>query len=382
MAEMNSGHSTGPKTCAGKDDLRQNFDSIAAALKLSAKEISDHTGERANAGMTLRGHIPVLSGGIDGKPIPFLHQRSSAKRFCVELMSLFGGDELAAFTKSKGNWVVLAPSGRFDFPSQMLSARFSLPWNRKKTSLVSLNRPLGRVVANLNELLPAALIAYPSVLLRLSKEAKERRLKISPALIISWGELLSQSEEEYIARTFNCALRNVYISAEGALAAKCAHGSFHSLGGGDLIVSDDGRLLLSTPINKALSLLDYYTGDIAQAVSVCGCGNGEGFILLGRESDFIRLGGKTIAPHELSALMDLLEPEKIERYQIMQTDGNTLAIALSCPDEERIELYKKAMAALDGLLDSMGVKGVRIALSGQPPAPHKRSGKFRKVVGK
>lgn len=382
MAKLKGGLSNGPITCAKKDELRQSSDTIAAALGLDAKYIDGFTSERTNAGRNLRGHIPALSAGIDGKPIAFLHQKTSAKRFFGGLKSFFSSEDLAAFTKNGGSWAVLAPAGRFDFPSQMLRAHFSLPWSRKKMNLVSLNRPLGKVVAQLNELSPAAIIAYPSILLRLANEAKEKRLKIPAALIISWGELLSQREGEYISQAFSCPLRDVYISAEGALAAKCAHGSFHATSSGDLAVSPDGRLLLSTNINNALSLVNYETADMAQPVPDCGCGSGKGFLLLGREDDFIRLFGKTIAPEKLSKVMDALEPEKFERYQVAQADDHTLAVALSCPEEERIRLYKKAMEALDALLEGMGVKGVRIALSGQPPASHKRSGKFRKIIGK
>jgi phenylacetate-CoA ligase len=385
VAEPNGGLSTGQKSFARRDDIRQNFDSIAAALKLTAKNINDFTGERSNAGRSLRGHIPVLSGGICGKPLPFLHQKNAAKRFLNGLLSLFNDDDMAAFAKGGGTWAVLAPAGRFDFPSQMLRARFSLPWNQKKMNIVSLNRPMGKVVSHLNELSPAAIIAYPSVLLRLAKESEEKRLNFSPAFIISWGELLSPREWQYISRAFGCPLRDVYISAEGAFAAKCDHGSFHALGGCDLAPSADGRLLLSADINKALYLSDYATGDMAKAAADCGCGNKDGFILYGKEDDFIRIFGKTIAPQALSDVMDRLEPEgakKVERYQITQADDHTLAVALSCPEGERVLLFKKAMAALDGLLEGMGIEGVRIALSGQPPAPHKRSGKFRKVIGR
>ena len=362
-----------------KADIRREYGSRLSAVGVTEQNLTAFLKNKANAGGKLRGMLPVMTSGVEGKALCVLYDKVAVKRIIQGLWQLFTKEELAAQKKTGGRWAVLAPSGRFDVFSQVIAAMFAMPWSSKKHNLVSINSPLSKIVKSLNELAPAVLVGYPSVLEQLAAEAEGGRLTISPALVISWGELLENQTEREISGAFGCRVQDVYISAEGAFAAKCACGYFHA-GGCALRVLDGGSVILTSE-NKAFPLAGYDTGDIGKAVQGCDCGKGGGFLLKGRRSDGFVFAGKEMLGETLIAAMDAQMDEGVERYQLRQADENTLAVHIKCAQENRIELFRKSMSAVEAALAAQGISGVRIALGSEPPTPHKRSGKYRKTMG-
>ena len=360
--------------------VREIYGQFAAANSISAKDIAEFIKKKENAGRKLRGILPVLTGGIDAKTLPVLHGKASVKNFRKNTEAVLAGD-YASFKKNGGKWAVLSPAGRFDLPSQMALACLGLPWEIKRRLIVSINQPLSKIVSELGEYAPAALVGYPSVLLHLANEAAEGRLKITPVAIVCWGEVLRAQEEAAIVAAFNCKVIDVYMSAEGAMAKKCGHGSFHALNGCTIDIGEAGEILLNNGVNTAFPLMRYDTGDVGESVGVCPCGQSGGFRLLGRRSDYLTFGERIVPPDALIGAMDALAEKGVERYQIKQADENTLAIHLLCPADERFALFRQCMGAVESALAGLGIDGVRIALGGDAPAAHKRSGRFRRITG-
>jgi phenylacetate-CoA ligase len=205
--------------------------------------------------------------------------------------------------------------------------------------------PLPTIVARLNELQPAVLVGYASMIRALADEQLAGRLRIAPRAVNSSSEVLTAEARAMAARAWHVPPFNVYAATEtGGIAAEChQHRGMHLFE--DLVIPevvDDGyrpvppgqtgaRLLVTVLFSRTIPLIRYEMTDrIRLATQPCPCGLP--FRLLeaieGRTDDVLTLpaaGGGTVRVHPVvfGHVLDLLDAAG---WQVRHHDGELLVL--------------------------------------------------------
>lgn len=94
--------------------------------------------------------------------------------------------------------------------STIRSKLLMMPWKKHQFGISSALYPTEKIVEQLNRFQPVMLGGYPSNLELLIEEQKSGRLHISPVIIMTDGEYLSDSLRERLEDTFHCYVQTSY----------------------------------------------------------------------------------------------------------------------------------------------------------------------------
>lgn len=119
--------------------------------------------------------------------------------------------------------------GRFHlaFILRVFSPGFNVNIGKFKMSYVSPMDTLENIIDKLNQMQPTALSAPPSMLKILAEAKQDKKLQISPNLVVSYAEVLSPDTEQYLEQIFETKILEVYKCTEGMLAQSCKAGRLH-----------------------------------------------------------------------------------------------------------------------------------------------------------
>lgn len=136
---------------------------------------------------------------------------------------------MKAFIKRGGKSVgIYADSGFYLGNSSIRSRLLKMPWKKRQIGLVSALAPTEQIVEKLNNYHPAMLGGYPSNLELLVEEQKSGRLHISPVIIMTGGEYLSDKLRLQLKETFGCYVQTSYACTEGGtIACECREQHLH-----------------------------------------------------------------------------------------------------------------------------------------------------------
>jgi phenylacetate-CoA ligase len=151
-------------------------------------------------------------------------------------------------------------------------------------------QPADEIVAGLNRAKPDIVLAYPSVLYVLAREALAGRLRIAPRQVLAGAEPLLPEIRAAAEQAWAGKVINIWGTSEGGGAAVgCQQGSTHL--SEDLLivepVDEEGRLVppgirsakvyLTNLYNLALPLIRYeITDEVTVLPAPCPCGSGHG----------------------------------------------------------------------------------------------------------
>jgi phenylacetate-CoA ligase len=171
-------------------------------------------------------------------------------------------------------------------------------------------------------------------------------------MLFTGGELLNGSRAA-LAGAFEAPVYDIYGTSETKeIAWECPHGGMHL--NADVVrleVLDDsgrsqpegeeGNLVVTLLVNRAMPLLRYLTGDRGALLSrSCTCGRSSPLlgVMSGRSADVLLLrGGQRISPYALTCALERVSG--VLRYQVRQLDPARVrvrAIAEGAADRERI----------------------------------------------
>jgi phenylacetate-coenzyme A ligase PaaK-like adenylate-forming protein len=269
-----------------------------------------------------------------------------------------------------------------------MSRYLQLQMPRKQTKItVDVNGPEAEIVRALNGFQPAMLSGYPSNLALL---ADCRGLDIRPDVVITGGELLTEPIRQKLRDRFGCYVQTHYSCTEGGeLACECAEGHLHINEDWVILEPVDSenrpvpcgvqsdKVLLTNLANRVQPFIRY---ELTDRVTVhdepCRCGRRSRWLEIeGRTDDILDFGGVRIAPMSLYKILE--EVKSIRRFQLVQRSAEDLELRLVA--EDRQSAFAQAERDLTGFFESKGLSGIRITLSGDPPAADKISGKFKHV---
>ncbi len=377
-----------------KGDLMTHFDTWVTDRSITRQKVEAFTSDLSNIGKKLDGKCLVYTtSGSTGYPCIVLYDdttinvssaigvaRSFARKQDVQRFMRHGGRTMALF----------ADNGFYLGCGSVRYNQRKMPWKRHKLKTCDVRMPIEQIVENLNTFQPSMLGSYPTFLEIIASEQEKGNLNIHPAIIMTGGEHLYADVRERLSRVFGCYVQTNYSCTEGGtMACECIEKHFH--------INDDWVILEAVdenhqPVpygtqsskvlltNLANSLCPFIRFEITDRIVIhnepCPCGSTRPWLTLeGRTDDILTFeNGVRIAPLSLYALMK--EIHGIQRFQLIQMEGNNLELRLETKDKQQI--FEAAKQKLTDYLRQSGIDA-QIYLSDKAPQAHPISGKFKHI---
>ncbi len=179
--------------------------------------------------------------------------------------------------------------GRFHlaFILRVFSPGFNVNIGKFRMSYVSPMDTLENINDELNQLQPTALSAPPSMLKILAEAKQDKKLQISPNLVVSYAEVLSPDTEQYLEQVFGTKILEVYKCTEGMLAQSCKAGKLHI--NEDIVIVEivdendqpvqpgtPGHVIVTDLVKRTTPIIRYRLNDIVTIdpdPKPCSCGS-------------------------------------------------------------------------------------------------------------
>jgi len=240
--------------------------------------------------------------------------------------------------------------------------------------LLSAGTPLEQQLEELNRFKPTVLGGYPSAIAPLVKAAEKNKLHISPELIVTGGETVSQALRRLVRKVWGLELFDYYGLAETlVIAGECRrHQGLHIYEDAVVleVVDEQGKplppgktghsVLLTCLFNKTLPVIRYDVGDILSVnEEPCACGTPLKRIvsLEGRKDELLvlrRKNGQPVEVHPIVFESALLGMAEIRQFQIDVLAGEKVRITI-VPHGHAGDTVPKALSALSEALSPLGI---------------------------
>lgn len=384
-----------------KRQLMEHWDEWVTDRSVTLEQINRFLGNPDNIGRKWQGkYMVITTSGSTGNPLVMLCDDTvnnvmgavSASR------SYARKEDMKAFIRRGGKSMGVFAEGGFYLANSSIRARLlMMPWKKRQLGISSALYPTEKIVAQLNKFQPAMLGGYPSNLELLIDEQNSGRLHISPVIVMTGGEHLSDDLRRRLSEAFHCYAQTSYACTEGgAVACECTRQHLHI--NDDWVIVEpvdsqgnpvpDGKLadkyLLTNLYNYTQPMIRYEVTDrIILHREPCPCGNPSPWLEIeGRNDDVLTFSedGTEIRVPPLAIYAKLKEVHELRRFQLLKFPQNRVELRLE-PGSGigRAEAFEKASEALRELLAVYGISHVTVALSEELPKQHPVSGKFKHV---
>ena len=217
---------------------------------------------------------------------------------------------------------------------------------------------------------------------------------VRPAGIISSSMMLLPSERRVIEEAFACKVTDLYGCEEvGLIASECErhHGMHIDMennyvelldhNGNDIGPGEDGAVVVTNLLNRAMPLVRYKMGDVASlAGRACPCGRTLPLLngVSGRVADFlVRKDGSVVAGVSLVE-RTLTKFPGVAQMQIIQEDLDTIVLKIARDPGYDAEIEA---ALIEEFKHSVGEHN-QIRIEFVTAIPQERSGKFRFAISR
>ncbi|MGQ0623555.1 MAG: hypothetical protein ACT4PP_02700 [Sporichthyaceae bacterium] len=192
-----------------KADVMANFDEIVTDDRLSLVGVEEYLVEAATRGYLLDEYTPAATGGSTGRRgVSVYDRRGFAAGFLAGWRWLLRDLERDEELRERPTLTTAHVHGTH--PSHLGSAIARIFTNPARPSFsIPVTRPLGEIVAGLNDIQPDLIFAYPSMLHVLTEESAAGRLRIAPRRLMSVGEPLLPEVRAAIAATWAAPILNL-----------------------------------------------------------------------------------------------------------------------------------------------------------------------------
>lgn len=387
-----------------KRELMENWNDWITDRELTLSDVEKFMEDTNNIGRKIKKKYMVFTtSGSTGNPLVSLcdNTTNSVMGGISACRSYARKEDLDAFMKrGKKSMAVFADEGFYLGNSSIRSRLNKMPWKKRQMAVSSALYPIEKIVQQLNDFQPAMLGGYPSNLELLIEEAKEGRLNISPVIIMTGGEYLSDALRKRLAETFHCYVQTSYSCTEGGtVACECRQQHFH-INDDWLIVEavdangrpvPDGvqseKVLLTNLYNYTQPYIRYEVTDrIIMHHEKCACGNPSPWIELeGRTDDVTTFmeEGKEIKVAPLAIYAVLKEVHELRRFQVLVYPENKIELRIEAKEgvgeETAFEIAKKKLMEF---LTSQNILHVTVDLAEEKPMQNPNSGKFKHIINK
>ena len=336
-----------------KTELMEHFDDIVTDRRLSLAQLEQHLSTAETGSYLFGRYTAITSGGSTGQRGVLVYDWDS---WAVHWLSVFRGVlrvKLADPALARRPTVLASvAAAHFSHGTAATARTFSgahLTGIRFPVTL-----PTGDIVTGLNRARPDFMLAYPSVLYALAREALAGRLHIAPRRILAGAEPLLPEIRAAAERAWAGKVINVWGTSEaGGTAVGCDQGGTHisedqviiepaDLSGRPVVPGErSAKVYLTNLYNPVLPLIRYeITDEVTVLPGSCPCGSAHRRIadVQGRLDDVFVYRGIPVHPHLFRS--ELGREAGVIEYQVRQTPAGA-AIAVRCT----------APVSLDGLRD-------------------------------
>jgi len=222
---------------------------------------------------------------------------------------------------------------------------------------ISVLQPASSVAAALLAFQPDVIYGLPSALQEAARALEARGDRLQATAVFTSGELLDGSVRERVASAFEAPVYDVYGTSETKeIAWECPQGGMHlnndvvrlevlDDAGRSLPAGQEGNLVATLLVNRAMPLIRYLTGDRGAVLSgACACGRSSPLlgVVTGRAADVLVLrGGQRISPYALTCALERVGG--VLRYQVSQLD----------PARVRVRAILEGAANREAIADQM-----------------------------
>lgn len=389
-----------------KSDLMAHFDQWvtdpAVTLDVLRQDFladPDRVGERYLG----RYHVMTTSG-TTGEPAVLLHDQQSWNVLMIvvrlRVRWAFRSRKLVAAVARRGFRVAALFAGGGHLGANVLvqSARRSAPALARRVRMLSVNRPIADLVAELNDFQPTMLNGYPSAIALLAGEQAQGRLRISPVFAQVAGEHLSPAMHSLMEEVWPCRVTDTYAASEvPGLAVPCPLGTLHVNADWYVIepIDELGRpvppgtmshsALVTNLANRVQPVIRYDLGDQVQiGAEACPCGSPLPTVTVqGRTDDVLTFESDagapvTVLPLAIGTLVEATP--RVHRFQLIQTGRTELTVRLeSEPGADQAAVRAAVEERIRRFLSEQGAVDVELVHDARPPEQQPHSGKLRHV---
>lgn len=199
---------------------------------------------------------------------------------------------------------------------------------------ISVLQPASAVAAALVAFQPDVIYGLPSALHEVTGALQASGSRLHLTAVFTSGELLDSSARERLASALDAPIYDIYGTSETKeIAWECPKGGLHvnndvvrlevlDDSGRSLPAGEEGNLVATLLVNRAMPLIRYLTGDRGALMSgTCSCGRSSPLlgVVTGRVADVMVLrGGRRISPYALTCALERVGG--VLRYQVSQLD--------------------------------------------------------------
>lgn len=346
-----------------KGMLMEHFDELVTDPDIRVDEIRSHVASAPPGSLYLERYWINTTSGSTGRPGLFLFNRAE---WTAVLTSFARAHEWAGLKVSLTHQM------------KMASVASSNPWHMSAQVGASLrsrwmpalrldaSEPLDDIVHKLNAWQPEMLVAYAAMARSLADEQIAGRLRISPHLIFTSSEVLTQEARRQVAAAWGREPFDQYGATETAdLAAECAACRRMHLYE-DLVIIEvvdehnrpappgvyGDKVLATVLFNRTQPLIRYELSDSVR-LTATECPSGRPFRTIdgvqGRREDVLHFVGATggrvaVHPNTFHHIMDVVPASG---WQVQQTpEGLTLLLSGSADDLDTHALSRKIASAV------------------------------------
>ncbi len=356
----------------------------------------DHIGRKIN-----HKYLVFTTSGSTGNPLVTIADSvtNNVMGGINTIRSFTRKEDMRAFIKRGGKTIGVFATGGFYLSNVSVRSRLlAMPWKKKQIAVTSALLPISQIVKELNEFQPAMLGGYPSNLELLIDEQQSGRLHISPVIIMTGGEYLSDTLRKRLSETFHCYVQTTYSCTEGGtIACECKMQHFH-INDDWLIVEavdkdnqpvPDGvladKILLTNLYNYTQPFIRYELTDrIVMHHEPCACGNPSPYLTIeGRTDDVVCFteNGKKVRLAPLAIYATLKEVHALRKFQMIAHPDNKAELLIEPMENYDIQTaFQFASDALSDFFKLHGLSNITITLSADKPKQDPKSGKYKHII--
>jgi phenylacetate-CoA ligase len=379
-----------------KSLLMEHFDELVCDPRLRRDQLLDWAGRLTRDRLYLDRYRVLLTSGSSGRPGLFVYDPVGWRSIITQMLR-------------SSSWAGLKPS----LPRQRVAwiggagpshvtrqAAATLSIGVHQVLALPATQPLPQLVEALSRFQPTYLNVYPSVAMWLADEQQAGRLRLSPQMLVTVGELRTPAMTQRLADAFKVRPFDVYGSTEGLFGSECQHHQgIHLFEDTTLVENVDGdgqpvpagqpgaRLLVTNLHNLVQPLLRLEVTDLVTLdPDPCPCGRTlvRARTIHGRSDDLLFLparDGGRVAVHPLHFALLTRDPQ-VGEFQVVQ-EGPVLRVRIvpsqaATADDNRLEA--RLGQAVTRQLLGLGVHDPQVTVERRQQLPRLAGGKLKLVI--
>jgi phenylacetate-CoA ligase len=315
-----------------KSLLMEHFDELVCDPRLRRDELLGWVGQLTRDQLFLDRYRVLLTSGSSGRPGLFVYDAAGWRSIAAQFLRSSSWAGLGPrLPRQRVAWLGGAAPSHI---TRQGAATLSVGLHQVLSLPVTL--PLPRLVEALNQFQPTYLNVYPSVAMWLADEQQAGRLRLSPQMLVTAGELRTPEMTQRLQDTFGVHPFDVYGSTEGLFGSECEHHQGIHLFEDTTLVENldpDGqpvpagepgaRLLVTNLYNLVQPLLRLEVTDLVTLdPDPCRCGRTlvRTSAIHGRSDDVLSLparDGGRVAVHPLHFALLVRDP-RVGEFQVVQ----------------------------------------------------------------